>query len=356
MILSAPGWIVPALFSPNLTRSLINQSKDGERFLHAAAVHSLKAIKTRAQKDPSSAALLFIAMTSKHGALDFDKVTKTKTLEQILLAADDEALEKIVDHLQGVILRPGSDESSTADLRRRLVADMLLNIVKGYSKYDTDFTSLGEEGTWLHKLLSVFVEHSYFVPTESAKTRKMPLPPISESSRKIFQERLSSSLGRLLVVGKDVRVSFPFLVVSMIQSRGGKHLEPVFKADKSVMKTIEKAHKSLELISTEVSFHSGVRVLKLIVSCRLPNQRVEVQKDLSFSIPLRFYKSMMETETRSLCWKSSNLAASLLPRKEARSPTKAATPLSKFSLRFLAIQGHCSSRLLSRHFRCLRQT
>jgi len=252
--MSAPGSILSALFSPNLTRSLINQSKDGDRFLHAAALASLKAIKARAQDDPPSTATLFIAMTSKNGAIDFDRLTKSKTLEQIIISADDNTLVTIVDHLQGIILRPGSDEPATVDYRRRLVADILLHIVKSYAHYDVKLSSLEQEDSWLHKLLSVFVEYAYFIPTESAKTRKVPLPGISESGRKVFQERLSSCLGRLLAVGKDERVSFPFLVISMIRSRvkKGKHTELVFKADKLVAKTVEKAHESLETIAAEV--------------------------------------------------------------------------------------------------------
>ncbi|KAF2204935.1 hypothetical protein GQ43DRAFT_453433 [Delitschia confertaspora ATCC 74209] len=254
LVTSAPRWTIPALFSPNLTRSLINQSKDGDRFLHAAALASLKAIKARAQNEPASAASLFIALTSKHGVIDFDKLTKTKTLEQIVQSADDDALEKIVDHLHTLILRPGTEEQAVADLRRRLVADMLLHIVKTYSKYDASSDLVKEDDTWLQKLLSTFVENAYFVPTKSAKTKKIPLPPINDASRKMFQERLSSCLGRLLVVGTDVGVSFPFLIVSMIRSRAkdGKHTELVFKADESIMKTVEKAHKSLERLSEKI--------------------------------------------------------------------------------------------------------
>jgi DNA polymerase phi len=258
LVTTAPRWTTPHLFSPNFTRSLINQSKDGDRFLHAAALAALKAIKSRAQSDPTSAALLFIAMTAKNGVIDFDKLTKTKTLEQIVISADDDALDSIVEHLHSLILRPGSDEAATVDLRRRLIADMLLHIVKCYSRYDSSSSALKQANSWLHKLLDTFVESCYFVPTSAAKTRKIPLPPISEPSRKMFQERLSSCLGRLLTVSKQTGVSFPYLVVSMISSRTkkGKYWESTFKAEKSVLKTVEKAYQSLDALSTEVRSRS----------------------------------------------------------------------------------------------------
>ena len=51
MVGTAPEWALPALFSHHLLRSLINQSKKDDRFLHAAAIASLKQIQTRIQQD-----------------------------------------------------------------------------------------------------------------------------------------------------------------------------------------------------------------------------------------------------------------------------------------------------------------
>jgi DNA polymerase phi len=245
---------IPALFSPNLMRTLINQSRKDDRFLHAAALAALKAVQARVQQKPNSAPSIFISLTTKNGTVDLDRLTRTKTLEQILSVADDEALRKIVRHLSSLVLRPECQDQVTADSRRQAIADMLLSTVRSYTRYEQLSSTSGEDDNWLRKTLELMVENAYYVPNRSAKTSKVPLPPISDSSRKVFQERLSSCLTRLLGVKTESRTSYALLVVEIIRSKdaSSKTLDLVFKADETVMKTVDKAVKTLDSIVAKV--------------------------------------------------------------------------------------------------------
>ena len=89
MIARVPEQTVSALFSPNLMRTLINQSKKEDRFLHSAALAALSSVQLRAEQDDGTAVSIFVALTSKHGSIEFDRITKTKTLDQILASADN---------------------------------------------------------------------------------------------------------------------------------------------------------------------------------------------------------------------------------------------------------------------------
>ncbi|CAI6335213.1 unnamed protein product [Periconia digitata] len=253
----APEWALPALFSPNLMRTLLNQTKMENRLLHAAALSAWKSLPIRAQQSPESALNLVMGLTSKNGTADFDNHTKFKTLESILLEADDETLRKIVRHLHSLIVRPGTSEQSVADHRRQTIADLLLSIVRQYKRYEDISHEVVEKDNWLRTALDIMVEHAYFVPTSSAKTRKVPLPPISENSRRVFQERLSSCLTRLLTV--DSQTSFGLAVVQLIRSKAtsSSSLKAVFEADESVSETVEKAFKSLDRIVTKSSKSSA---------------------------------------------------------------------------------------------------
>lgn len=256
MIVRVPEWAIPALFSPNLMRTLINQSKKEDRFLHNAAIAALNTFQTRVQQEPSSALPIFVALTTKNGSIDSDQATKTKTLEQILLSTDDETLKKIVRHLNSLILRPESEDQVVADSRRQTIADLLLNTVKQYKRYDELSEDDIEKDNWLHKILEVLVEYAYFIPSKSAKTSKVPLPAVSERSRNMFQERLSSCLTKLLGVGIGSRSAFALMIVGMIRSKAAssKSLDLAFKADKPVLKTMEKASQTLDAISAKVCF------------------------------------------------------------------------------------------------------
>ena len=249
LINQAPDWALPALFSPNFMRTLSNQSRKDDRFLHAAALNAWKAISHRAKQSPSSSLNLAIELTSKNGTPDFDQPIKMKTLEQILLSADDSSLRKIVRHLHSLVIRPDSSEQSVADHRRQTIADLLLNAVKHYTRYDTLSPEFLEKDNWLRNVLDLFVEHAYFIPSQSAKTRKVPLPSISEPNREMFQERLLSCLTRLLSVDIGSQKPFGVVVVDMIRSKStNKAFDPVFKADQSVKQTLAEAFDTLDEI------------------------------------------------------------------------------------------------------------
>ena len=273
MITRVPEWAVSALFSPNLMRTLINQSKKEDRFLHSAALAALSSVQLRVEQEDGTALPIFVALTSKHGSVEFDRITRTKTLEQVLASADDKSLMKIIRHLKSLILRPESEEQVVADSRRQAIADLLLNTVRQYKRYEKfnektfkkDIAHLREGGAaedrksnWLREILETLVEFAYFVPSKKVDTKKMPLPPVSDRSRTMFQERLSSCLTKLLDVKLGARSDVAFMVLDMIRARNGKSakLDLAFKADESVLSTMERALSTIDAISATVCIPS----------------------------------------------------------------------------------------------------
>ncbi|KAF1930381.1 uncharacterized protein M421DRAFT_418700 [Didymella exigua CBS 183.55] len=255
MITQVPAWAVPALFSPNLMRTVINQSKKDDRFLHTAALAALRSVHSRVEQDCSSAFPIVVALTTKHGSVDFDRSTKTKTLEQVLVSADDSALKKIVRHLRSVILRPETEEQNVADSRRQIIADLLISTVKQFKRYDELSDDVFEGENWLRSILELLVEYAYFTPSKDVKTSKVPLPPISEASRTMFQERLSSCLTRLLGVEAGSKSSFASMIMNILRAKKSstKTFESVFKAEPNVMETVDKAFETLDKISKKGS-------------------------------------------------------------------------------------------------------
>jgi DNA polymerase phi len=276
MIIRSPEWAVSALFSPNLMRTLINQSKKEDRFLHSAALAALSSVQFRVEQEDGTAVPIFIALTSKHGSVEFDRITRTKTLEQILASADDKSLMKIVRHLKSLILRPESEEQTVADSRRQAIADLLLNTIRHYKRYEKfndktfkkDIAHIQEgraaedrKSNWLRETLETLVECAYFIPSKKADTKKMPLPSISDRSRTMFQERLSSCLTKLLDVKLGARSDVALMILDMIRARNDKSakLDLAFKADASVSSTMEKALNTLDAISATVRIPPPVR-------------------------------------------------------------------------------------------------
>ncbi|KAF3049498.1 hypothetical protein E8E11_006495 [Didymella keratinophila] len=235
MITHVPAWAVPALFSPNLMRTVINQSKKDDRFLHTAALAALRSVQSRVDQDSSSALPIVVALTTKHGSVDFDRATKTKTLEQVLLSADDSSLKKIVRHLKSVILRPDTEEQNVADSRRQIVADLLVSTVKQFKRYDELSEVVFESENWLRSILELLVEYAYFTPSKDVKTSKVPLPPIS------------------VEVGS--KSSFASMIMTILRAKKAstKTFESVFKAEPNVMETVDKAFGTLDKIANKGS-------------------------------------------------------------------------------------------------------
>ncbi|KAL6710541.1 ubiquitin C-terminal hydrolase Ubp14 [Coniothyrium glycines] len=260
MVSHVPEWSISALLSPNLLRTLINQSKKDDRFLHSAALAALAALQTRVQQEPTTALPIIVALTGKHGSAEFDRITKTKTLEQILLVADNESLRRIVRHFNTIILRPETEEQVLADTRRQAIADLLLNTMKQFKRYDELDEDIVEKDSWIRRTLDLLVEHAYFVPNKSAKTNKVPLPPMSERGRAMFQERLSSCLSKLLDVDIGARSAFALLVIGLIKIKrhSSKSLDLAFKADDSILKTLDKATQTLDAIAAKGSVAGNI--------------------------------------------------------------------------------------------------
>jgi DNA polymerase phi len=238
-------------------RTLRNQTSKDDRFLHAAALTAWKAIVRRAQQNPESSLSLIIELTSKNGTADFEHPSKAEALEKLALAASDNGLKKIVRHFHSLLIRPETTEQNVADHRRQTIADLLLNVVKHYAHYDDLVAEFSEKDNWLRNTLDLLVEHAYFTPSQNAKARKVPSPPISESSRAMFQERVSSCLTRLRPVAAGSQTSFGVVVVDQVRSKAAKKaFESVFKADESVQETLEKAYETFDIVKASASISS----------------------------------------------------------------------------------------------------
>ena len=88
-----------SIFSHNLVRCLINHIQDEERFLHRAAVKSLKVLALTVEKNPYTLVGVLPRLIGDNGTYNFDKVTKTKTIEKLLGSVDNSNATEVIDIL-----------------------------------------------------------------------------------------------------------------------------------------------------------------------------------------------------------------------------------------------------------------
>jgi DNA polymerase phi len=97
---SAFAKVIPSVFSRNLVRCIINHVKDKDRFLNRMAEKALKKVVQAVHNDAKILPVILPCLISGHGAYNFDRNTKTKTVEQLLRMVDDGNASKVIKILK----------------------------------------------------------------------------------------------------------------------------------------------------------------------------------------------------------------------------------------------------------------
>lgn len=99
-----PSDLLPQIFTPNFMRCWINNLSSSDRYLHKAAGQIARSVQDIVKTNPAVGFTLLAALVGKHGRPDFDRVTKTKTVESIMGSLSVEGIVEYVQYLQKVVL------------------------------------------------------------------------------------------------------------------------------------------------------------------------------------------------------------------------------------------------------------
>lgn len=77
-------------------RCLINHVQEKDRFLNRAADKSLKVLIRSVETEPKIVVIILPRMIGGYGTYNFDKVTKTKTVEKLLSLVDDRSAIAVI--------------------------------------------------------------------------------------------------------------------------------------------------------------------------------------------------------------------------------------------------------------------
>jgi DNA polymerase phi len=102
--------VVPYLFTPNFMRTFINHLSAPDRTLHTLARSTASQIQSAVKTAPELGLALLAQLTGTNGSRQFDRLTKTKTIEGILAAMDARGIEAYVRHLLEQVTKATADE------------------------------------------------------------------------------------------------------------------------------------------------------------------------------------------------------------------------------------------------------
>ena len=257
MITNAPTHLVSYIFSKNFMRCLMNQLASPERYLHRTAERAKNSILARARSSPDIRALILTALLMEpYGDLNFDRTTKTKTVESLLAHIDESTLKQMIPLYDALILRPGVQDEKAAASTRIAVADQLVSAVRNLppENIEHDSESLSVIGDVL-MVLSLLVKYAYFdLDDVQEGQNNKPSPPISQASRQMFRSRISSCLTHLTAQSKDPGL-VPYHLMLVIRSReeGSDSGGLLLVVDDTIREVIETTRKRMKEITLEMA-------------------------------------------------------------------------------------------------------
>jgi len=89
--------VFPSIFSRNLTRSLVNHLQTKDRYLNGAAEKSLKVMIRTVEADSKNLPVVLQGLLS--ASYNFDRITKTKTVEKLLTSLNENNADKTIEAL-----------------------------------------------------------------------------------------------------------------------------------------------------------------------------------------------------------------------------------------------------------------
>ncbi|KAH8427801.1 DNA-directed DNA polymerase POL5 [Aspergillus melleus] len=261
----APLHLASQIFTKNLVRCLMNQLAVDDRYLHKMAAKSAKTIQTRVAKEPEFAGASVIGLMGTAGSVNFDQVTKTKTVEKIVSEANLDALKQIVPLFSKLVASPGTDDSKTAASTRQILAGLLLAIVR--SQASTSGDSHDEAESLLEHILFTFVQFAYF--TEGEEKKAAAQPALTQQTQELFRSRITSCLNSLIASQKHA-ATLPYAVVRKIRDavKSGEYGKFIINMDDTLNESVKTSFKSLKKLSNTEKHKNaaGVDAFKLLYS------------------------------------------------------------------------------------------
>lgn len=229
----------------------MNQLAVEDRYLHRMAAKSAKSIQARVSKEPQFAAAAISGLMGSTGFVNFDQVSKTKTVEKIAVEANLDALKQIVPLLGKLITKPGTGDSKAAASSRQYLANLLMSILR--SRVSTQDNEDGIQSVLEH-ILTIFVRYAYFTPND---TEKGPHPAMTSQTQELFRSRINSCLNSL-IASQKYAAALPYAAVRKIRdaAKSEEYGKFIINIEGDLGDSVKVAFKSLKKM---VSHFSSLR-------------------------------------------------------------------------------------------------
>ena len=265
-IASAPVGKLSAVLSPNMIQTLMKRgsrsTSSGDQMLRRKERDVLEAMVARVKKEPDTATIFIDRIVAADGLPDFDRLTQTKTVEEILANANPTSMDKIIEALTNTMHTAHQSGGDGAIPRLRRLCDLGLTAIRNRS-------DLTPHICWIQKLVRYFVQSAFFVDVGITAKAAHPRIEGSKVNLRFFQGQLSHLVTTLSSKIADGASWTHFAATSVKQIQGSPSA-PRLASDinREMQKVIDVAFTELEAFTKKTRAKAGsvYEALRLLFS------------------------------------------------------------------------------------------
>lgn len=250
----APPHLAALVFTKNLMRCFMNQLAVEDRYLHRIAAKALRSIQARIAREPEFIVDAISGLMGPNGAVNFDHITKTKTIEKLISTLSVDTLKEIIPLFEKMIASPGMEDVKAAASTRQQLTGYLLSAVRTQASSVINTTAPDELHSSIKSVLLLLARFAYFVHNESNRSKLTPVkPPIAEATQGLFRNRMMSCL-HIVISGRNSPAAVPYTVVRKIHEMDmeGTWGKFVIEMGEDIKESVTSAFKTLKKLTHKV--------------------------------------------------------------------------------------------------------
>ncbi|KAJ9108957.1 hypothetical protein QFC21_000280 [Naganishia friedmannii] len=268
---------VPLIFSQNFMKCWMNHLSGEDRYLHKAALKLARELQEITKSNPLVGFTLISQLVGKNGSQNFDKLTKTKTVESIMANLDAAGVSAFSTYLRNIAIGkeqgPELDAAKTT-ASRAWVFDQLLALIKN--------PQVPKEDSWIASVLEFLLVNGLFIVTDSSPNSSCqslhvkPKPVFSDTMATECRARFFAAIMELTVQNRVVKGNEDkvqrlsgtdgtgklWLTRCLewldIVEKDKRHASATVDVDKEIVKARKQARATLARIHKEKTFSGDV--------------------------------------------------------------------------------------------------
>ncbi|KAI0933631.1 hypothetical protein AcW1_005407 [Taiwanofungus camphoratus] len=243
---------MPMLFTKNFMRSWINHLSNSDRYLHKAARQVAMDIQTVVKENPTIGFTLILQLTGVNGNRQFDRLTKTKTVDSILASMDNDGIQNYINYLFKQVNDKQDTDSvdiQAINARRAWIIDQLAALIRN--------GAIPKSDEWIQLILDWLVVHGMFIVTKKSDKsplialRGLPSPSFSDELRQTCRDRLLSCLAELTGQTTLIRGADKIAKAPAVASNGEFWVSRVLSTIEELEKDTKHARSLVEVDEDE---------------------------------------------------------------------------------------------------------